>query len=29
MTRLKAPERDCLKYMVHEAYMEIFPTDTI
>ena len=29
MKWLKAPERDCLKYMVHEAYMEIFPTDTI
>ena len=29
MKLLKAPERDCLKYMVHEAYMEIFPTDTI
>ena len=29
MMRLKAPERDCLKYMVHEAYMENCPTDTI
>jgi hypothetical protein len=29
MKWLKAPERDCLKYMVHEAYMEVFPTDTI
>lgn len=29
MKWLKAPERDRLKYMVHEAYMEVFPTDTI
>ena len=29
MKWLKVPERDCLKYMVHEAYMEVFPTDTI
>ena len=29
MKWLKAAERDRLKYMVHEAYMEVFPTDTI
>ena len=29
MKRLKTQEHDRLKYMVHEAYMEVFPTDTI
>ncbi len=29
MTRLSSALQECLRDMVHEAYMEVFPTDTI